>query len=178
MFINAVVLRVQAAGVPARLALAAMNASMVGILCRPRTGVGVGVVSCHGGDISNETHSSSRASGSQTRASGICQVNLSLPTSASLHTTTDNHNYDYSTSIPTTRSCSIFFDERHSGGSSSGSTDLGSDHGLWPCLGMGIVRCIDLDRSLLYLITPIATELLQAADAEKTGKTLNIYNHD
>jgi len=155
-----VVLRVQAAGVPARLALAAMNASMVGILCRP---------------LSKETHNS-QASSNRTRASsGICQVNLTVPTSASsFHNTTtdDDHHNDSTTSpiIPTsTQCCSIFFDEQHSG-SSSTSTEEGYDHGLWPCLGMGIVRCIDLDRSLLYLITPVAAEVLQAADAEDTGK--------
>ena len=163
-----VVLRVQASGVPARLALAAMNASMVGILCRPRRDV-----EGQGGGVNNinETHNS-QASSNRTRASGICQVNLTIPTPASLHTTNDHHNN--STSIPTStpRYCSIFFDEQHSGSSSS-STEDGNVHGLWPCLGVGIVRCIDLDRSLLYLITPVAAEVLQAANAENTGKTKN-----
>ena len=164
---------------PARLALAAMNASMVGILCRPRVSTGDRSAANRSGvgvedSASNGAHSvSATGSVNRTRASGISQVHLSLSTPTTLPTTSSNND---ATSIPTPRRCSIFFDDQHSGGSCCGSnnSEEGDHHGLWPCLGMGIVRCIDLDRSLLYLITPVAVELLQAAEAEKTG--MSVYN--
>jgi hypothetical protein len=48
------------------------------------------------------------------------------------------------------------FDEAHSGGGVSAA-------GLAPCVGMGIVRCVDVARNLLYLVTPVPPAALRDA---------------
>lgn len=130
--------------VPARLALAAVNGSLVGILLTPAPAPApASEASEEGGGAA-----CGGAPGAAPWPAGVRRVDLSLPAASGGRG-----------GGASTRVCSILFDEAHSGGGPTAA-------GLAPCVGLGIVRCVDVEKSLLYLITPTPPTVLRGEGSE------------
>mmetsp|Transcript_1689 Transcript_1689/g.1839 ORF Transcript_1689/g.1839 Transcript_1689/m.1839 type:complete len:916 (-) Transcript_1689:12-2759(-) len=130
--ISQVVLKLQCGDIPPRLVLAAMNASIVGILCRDHLPPG--------------------SSGS------VQTVKLKMPSLAC------NESYDYEEESDTDEQINSRVDQKkediHIEIDYDGDNEVTSNAHPLPCIGLGIVRAIDIQKQLIYLITPVNPILL------------------
>lgn len=132
-----VILQVQSMSVPPRLILAAMNASIVGIVSYAK-------------DFDERSVGIRRVTLTSTGRGGLGGGGAEKSRSSS----------DFGSSGCRSRSVLHDSNEEVEDGSEFDITyniaDNGSQYGDLPCcLGLGIVRAVDLERQLLYIITPL-----------------------